>query len=154
MGRSESDCIWQFVQYNTQTYSHWHNNNNKLFSAPRSRHYLWTTHTAFYTSTTATVGSLPVCKADHSPSSPTEVKNGGAIPPPPISLHGMAFNYLNTGTKLSLPKTGFWGCNITVSTGIKSGAPNNMATLAGAVRYFKTWRTFHCCENKLPCMPT
>jgi hypothetical protein len=37
----------------------------------------------------------------HSPSSSTEVKNDGAIPPLSIRLHGVVLNELNTGTTLS-----------------------------------------------------
>jgi hypothetical protein len=41
-------------------------------------------------------------EADHSPPSSTKIKNGGAIPPLPIHLHGIVLNYLNTGTTLPL----------------------------------------------------
>jgi hypothetical protein len=34
----------------------------------------------------------PGREADHSPPSSAEVKNGGAIPPLPIHLHGMVLN--------------------------------------------------------------
>jgi hypothetical protein len=40
----------------------------------------------------------PGREADHSPSSSAEVKNGGAIPPLPICLHGIAVSYFSTGT--------------------------------------------------------
>jgi hypothetical protein len=34
----------------------------------------------------------PECEADHSPTSGTEVKYGGAIPPLSVRLHGVALN--------------------------------------------------------------
>jgi hypothetical protein len=43
----------------------------------------------------------PGRETHHSPPSGAEVKNGGAIPPLPIRLHGVVLNY--TGTTLPLP---------------------------------------------------
>jgi hypothetical protein len=37
-------------------------------------------------------------EANHSLLSSAEIKNGGAIPPLPIRLHGIVFNSLSTGT--------------------------------------------------------
>jgi hypothetical protein len=54
----------------------------------------------------STCGSPPGVKgsgseADHSSLSSAEVKNSGAIlPSPPIRLHSLVLNYLNTGTIL------------------------------------------------------
>jgi hypothetical protein len=39
--------------------------------------------------------------ADHVPPSIAVDKNGGAIPPFPICLHGVVFKYLSTGTNLN-----------------------------------------------------
>jgi hypothetical protein len=40
------------------------------------------------------------CEAHHSPPSSVEVKNGGAIPPLPVSIHGMVLNQLSMRTTL------------------------------------------------------
>jgi hypothetical protein len=42
----------------------------------------------------------PVCEADHSTVISANVENGGVILALPISLHGLVFNSLNTGTTL------------------------------------------------------
>jgi hypothetical protein len=42
----------------------------------------------------------PGREADHSPPSSAEVKNGGAIPPLPMRVHGRVLNHLSTGTTL------------------------------------------------------
>jgi hypothetical protein len=42
-------------------------------------------------------------KADHSTLSSIEVKNGVAIAPLPVRLHGLGLNELSTGTTLPLP---------------------------------------------------
>jgi hypothetical protein len=42
-------------------------------------------------------------ETDHSLPSCAEVKNGGAITPPPIRLPGVKLNYLSTGKTLRLP---------------------------------------------------
>jgi hypothetical protein len=39
-------------------------------------------------------------EAAHSPKSTAQVKNGGAIPPLPTRLNGVALNLLSTGTTL------------------------------------------------------
>jgi hypothetical protein len=41
-----------------------------------------------------------VCEAEHSPPSIVDVKNGGAIPPLPICLYGIALNLLTIETTL------------------------------------------------------
>jgi hypothetical protein len=44
----------------------------------------------------------PGRETDHSPPSSAEVKNGGAIPPLPLRLHGVVLNFLNSETALPL----------------------------------------------------
>jgi hypothetical protein len=110
----------------TQPHQYWHNNNNNnnktIFCAPQRPDRLRAPPASY---TTATLGSLPGCKKSWGVKLTTHLH-----PLPrsrmvelylhsPISLHGMMFNYLRTGTNLFLLNTGFWGCNITVSIGIK-----------------------------------
>jgi hypothetical protein len=45
----------------------------------------------------------PGCEANRSPPSTAKVKNGEAIPPLPICLHGIVLNLLSTGTTSPFP---------------------------------------------------
>jgi hypothetical protein len=47
----------------------------------------------------------PGREADHSLPSSAKVKNSGTVSPPPIHLHGMVLNELNTGITFPVPIT-------------------------------------------------
>jgi hypothetical protein len=60
---------------------------------------LWGGPSLLYSALSSSVKRLGR-EADHSRPSSAEVKNGGAIPPLPIRLHGVVLNWLSTGTTL------------------------------------------------------